>query len=89
MKRFQFDWLLWNLQTVDMQELVDHGGIQDRDYAAWDAFCEDRMGWYLRASPNAADSVYKALLKHKMGKQHPKDPPPPANVIPLPRKREP
>lgn len=87
MKRFQFDWLLWNLKLVDMQELVDHGAIADRDYQAWDAFCADRLTWYLSASRPRADAVFKALVTHKSGKGHARALPPPTNMVPFPKKR--
>jgi hypothetical protein len=30
-----------------MQELVDAGAIDDRDYVTWDAFNADRFKWFL------------------------------------------
>lgn len=88
MRRFQFDWLLWNLKLVDMQELVDHGAMADRDYQAWDAFCADRLGWYLSRPAPIADAAFKAILAHKSGKESATSPPPPGNLLPFPKKRE-
>jgi hypothetical protein len=35
--RWQFETALWTLTRLDMQELVDAGAIEDRNYATWDA----------------------------------------------------
>lgn len=86
MRRFHFDWLLWNLKLVDMQELVDHGAIRDRDYSTWDTFCEDRLGWYLSQPAHVADAVFKALLSRTSGKEAVRSTPPPPNTLPFPKR---
>lgn len=75
MRRFHFDWLLWNPKLVDMQELVDHGAIRDRDYSTWDTFCDDRLG--LVSLPAGArggccvQSVIGAHIREGSGAKHP------------------
>jgi hypothetical protein len=43
MTLWQFEMAVFTLTRLDMQELVDAGAIEDRDYATWDAFNADRF----------------------------------------------
>jgi hypothetical protein len=74
----QFEMALWALKLLDMQELVDAGAIEDRDYAAWDAFKADRMTWFLM-HPAKAPAVWEAIWKHQPRAEA-------TNVIPLERR---
>ena len=55
--RWQFETALWTLTRLDMQELVDSGAIQDRDYTTWDAFTADPVKWFMM-HPAKADAVW-------------------------------
>jgi hypothetical protein len=73
----QFEQALWGLKLLDMQELVDAGAIDDRDYQAWDRFSADRVTWLLM-NPARAPAVWQAIWRHRPKQPH--------NVIPLPQK---
>jgi hypothetical protein len=60
----QFEHALWGLKLLDMQELVDAGAIDDRDYETWDRFQADRMTWLLM-NPAKAPAVWKAIWQHQ------------------------
>ena len=75
----QFEMALWTLKLLDMQELVDAGAIDDRDYETWDTFQADRMRWFLM-NPVKAPAVWTAIWRHKPKSQD-------ANVIDLERRR--
>ena len=83
-KRAQFDIALSNLYLLDMEELVAAGAIADRDYQAFDEFRADPFRWYLFATEEKAAAAWMAIRNHKPGKTHPRDLPPPENVIRLP-----
>ena len=53
----QFEMALWTLKLLDMQELVDAGAIDDRDYETWDTFQADRMRWFLHEPGEGAGRV--------------------------------
>ena len=75
----KFQMGLWALTQVDMQEMVDAGAIADRDYAAWDAFNADRVGWLLAHASNA-EGVWRAMWKSM---RRDTDPTSPDNVVEL------
>jgi hypothetical protein len=75
----QFEMALWTLKLLDMQELVDAGAIDDRDYETWDTFQADRMRWFLM-NPARAPAVWTAIWRHKPKSQD-------ENVIDLERHR--
>jgi hypothetical protein len=52
------------IEALDMQELVDSGAIEDRDYERWDKFQADRMTWLLM-NPAKAPSVWQAIWQHQ------------------------
>jgi hypothetical protein len=86
--RLQFEMALTSLYLLDMEELVATGAIADRDYKAYDEFHADPFRWYLLATEEKAAAVWEAIRKHKPGKRHARDVPPPDNLVHLPvRKR--
>jgi hypothetical protein len=78
--RWSFQTALWRLTHLDMQELVDAGAIEDRDYATWDAFQYDPVGWFFQ-HPSKADAVWKAIGSHKPSSQMAEPPQPMDNIV--------
>jgi hypothetical protein len=80
--RWSFQTALWRLTHLDMQELVDAGAIEDRDYATWDEFQYDPVGWFL-GHPGRADAVWKAIGRHKPSSQTVEPPEAMDNIVSL------
>ena len=86
MNLWQFETALWTLRALDMQELVDAGAIEDRDYATWDEFQTDRVTWFLM-HPTKAPAVWKAIWLHKPSSQTAEPPQTPDNIVDLDQQR--
>ena len=82
MSPWQFEMALRSLSVLDMEELVSAGVIDDRDYAAWDAFCADRVQWYL-SHPDRADALFRAIWRHRSPSNEVEAAPPPDNLVDL------
>ena len=87
MSLWQFETALRTLTRLDMQELVDAGAIEDRDYDTWDAFRADPIKWFM-THPTLAEQVWKAIWRHKPTSQTAEPPQTQDNVVPLEQWRE-
>jgi hypothetical protein len=86
MTLWQFETAVFTLTRLDMQELVDAGAIDDRDYATWDAFNADRFKWFLM-NPAKAEAVWRAIWRHKPSSQMDEPPQTRDNVVDLGQRR--
>jgi hypothetical protein len=82
----QFEMAVFTVTRLDMQELVDAGAIDDRDYESWDAFCADRFKWFMM-HPAKAEAVWRAIRQHKPFSQMDESPQTQDNVIDLEPRR--
>jgi hypothetical protein len=81
--RWQFETALWTLTRLDMQELVDAGAIEDRDYTSWDEFKADPVKWFM-THPAKADQVWRAVGGHKPSSQLSEPPQAADNIVEFP-----
>jgi hypothetical protein len=86
MTLWQFETAVFTLTRLDMQELVEAGAIDDRDYATWDAFNADRFKWFLM-NPAKAHAVWRAIWLHKPSSQMDEPPQTRDNVVELGQRR--
>jgi hypothetical protein len=86
MTLWQFEMAVFTLTRLDMQDLVDAGAIDDRDYETWDAFNADRFKWFLM-NPAKAQAVWRAIWLQKPSSQMQEPPQTRDNVVELGQRR--